>query len=103
MVLVLHSGNLMEQEAVLYNYAIIDPWYIIQRFFNGTIHFEISNNILYFSAINYANTKGTQLWRTDGTVAGTRPVKDVSPDANSFYPIPYYLTDVNGTLFFITE
>ncbi len=84
--------------------AIIDPWYSASSVFStARYHFEISNNILYFSAINYADSKGTQLWRTDGTVSGTRPVKDVSPDANSFYPIPYYLTDVNGTLFFITN
>ncbi len=66
-------------------------------------YFEISNNTLYFSAIDYANSKGTQLWKTDGTVAGTQVVKDVSPNANSFYPFPFYFKDVNGTLFFIGD
>jgi ELWxxDGT repeat protein len=81
----------------------IDPWYSSTVFANDRYKFEISNNILYFSAINYANAKGTELWRTDGTKEGTRTVKDVSPDADSYYPIPYYLTDVNGTLFFILQ
>ena len=81
----------------------IDPWYFSSVFSTARYSFEISNDILYFAAINYANTKGTQLWRTDGTVAGTYSVKDISPDADSYYPIPFYLTDVKGTLFFIPQ
>ena len=81
----------------------IDPWYSTSVFSTERYYFEVSNNILYFSAINYANAKGTQLWRTDGTVVGTYSVKDISPDADSFYPFPFYLTDVNGTLFFILQ
>ncbi len=81
----------------------IDPWYSSSVFSTERYNFEISNNILYFSAINYANAKGTELWKSDGTKEGTQPVKDVSSDADSYYPIPYYLTDVNGTLFFILQ
>lgn len=42
---------------------------------------------------------GSQLWRTDGTAAGTILVSDLTsgfPPAN-----PTYLTNVNGSLFFI--
>ncbi len=81
----------------------IDPWYSSTVFSTDRYQFEVSNNILYFSAINYANTKGTQLWRTDGTVPGTYSVKDISPDADSYYPVPNYFKDVNGTLFFIGD
>lgn len=42
---------------------------------------------------------GTELWRTDGTEAGTLLVKDISPGPGSSEPSQ--LTDVNGTLFFI--
>jgi ELWxxDGT repeat protein len=78
----------------------IDPWYA--RTVSGTerFNFEVSNNILYFSAVDTSNTKGTQLWKTDGTPAGTQVVKDINPNANDFYENPFHLTNVNGTLYF---
>ncbi|HRH47101.1 MAG TPA: T9SS type A sorting domain-containing protein [Panacibacter sp.] len=61
--------------------------------------FCVSNNALYFAAFSY--DYGSELWKTDGTVAGTVLVKDINPgyaDAR-----PYYLTDVNGVLFFTAD
>jgi ELWxxDGT repeat protein len=77
----------------------IDPWWgfdVIQT----KSFFCISNNILYFSAINYSNGKGTELWKTDGTAKGTQVIKDINPFDDSVAVGPYELTDVNGTLFF---
>jgi RNA polymerase sigma factor (sigma-70 family) len=54
------------------------------------------NGTLYFAADDGAH--GRQLWRSDGTEAGTRMLKLIASggkDAN-----PHCLTDVNGTLFF---
>ena len=82
----------------------IDPWYSSSNAFaTEKYYFEVSNGILYFSAINYANSKGTEIWRTDGTKEGTQPVIDISPNATSFFPVPSYFTDVNGVLFFIGD
>ena len=41
---------------------------------------------------------GTELWKTDGTAAGTKMVKNIRPYGKS--SSPEYLTNVNGTLFF---
>ena len=46
--------------------------------------------------------KGTVFWKTDGTIAGTQPVKDINP-TSSAAPGTIYLTDVNGTLFFTAD
>jgi ELWxxDGT repeat protein len=70
----------------------------------GTVpFFGVSNNILYFSAIDYSNAEGTVFWKTDGTIAGTQPVKDINPGSSAPTPGPTFLTDVNGTLFFTAD
>jgi len=55
---------------------------------NGTLFFHAGDDV-----------HGTELWKSDGTQAGTVLVKDVySGPINSF---PSELTNVNGTLFFL--
>ncbi len=64
--------------------------------------FTKSGNLLYFTAydtpVDYGNTGGSEVWRSDGTDAGTFMVKDIVPGPES--SSPRNLTDVNGTLFF---
>ncbi len=54
------------------------------------------NGTVYFAADN--GTQGVELWKTDGTEAGTTLVKDIAPGAEGSFPSK--LTNVNGTLFF---
>ena len=80
----------------------IDPWW------GGDVtetaqFFCTSNNVLYFSAVDYSNDKGTELWKSNGTAAGTRVIKDINPSDNSLTVGPYDLTDVNGTVFFTAD
>lgn len=52
------------------------------------------NNAVYFSA--YRTVDGRELWKTDGTTAGTVLVKDISSgDGN-----PSKMTEYNGSLYF---
>ena len=57
------------------------------------------NGILYFTANNGSN--GWELWRSDGTAAGTVLVKDIVAGSGSSNP--EHLINVNGKLFFTAE
>jgi len=54
---------------------------------NGTLFFRANDGI-----------HGEELWKSDGTAAGTMMVKDLNPGAGS--SSPGSLTNVNGTLYF---
>lgn len=76
---------------------------------NGTLFFTADDGILPDYSANGAPNHGRELWKSDGTEAGTVLVKDISfnePDFANF-PIrgssPAFLTNINGTLFFIAS
>lgn len=54
------------------------------------------NGVLYFSA--FTDDEGYELWKSDGTSAGTVMVKDIASGTNSSGPT--FLTNLNGILFF---
>lgn len=58
------------------------------------------NGVLYFTADD-GNT-GIELWRSDGTAAGTQLVRDIRPGTFSSFDFssPSYLTVMNNTLYF---
>ena len=51
---------------------------------NYTDPFAILNNVMYFSADD--GIHGTELWRSDGTAAGTFMVKDIETGDNASSP-----------------
>jgi ELWxxDGT repeat protein len=53
---------------------------------------------LFFTAND--GTNGVELWRSDGTAAGTQMVMDFIPERGSFSSYLASLTNINGTLFF---
>src|SRR5688572_1688172 len=61
--------------------------------------FVQAGNLLYFSAND--GVTGHELWRTDGTEAGTVLVADLNPGPVSSRP--NNLTNVNGRVFFTTR
>lgn len=57
------------------------------------------NGTLFFAATT--NNSGDELWRSDGTAAGTAMVKDIQPNQGGSEP--QWLTNVSGTLFFVAN
>lgn len=53
-------------------------------------------SIVYF--ISTSLSREIELWRSDGTAAGTVKVKDIYPSSGPSGPL--YLTNVNGVLYF---
>ncbi len=59
------------------------------------------NGVFYLQASE--NQYGTQLWESNGTVAGTTLVQDMSPGAGSSYHYLMALTELNGKLIVAAE
>ena len=59
---------------------------------------EAMGKALFFRA---CDDQGCELWKSDGTAAGTALVRDIWPGSGSSRPSE--LTDVNGTLFFLAN
>src|SRR5438477_1512576 len=53
----------------------------------------------YFTADD--GVHGTELWKTDGSVAGTALVKDINPGRDGSSLV--YLTTLNGTMYFSAD
>ena len=59
----------------------------------------VANNLLFFRASDA--TDGTELWRSDGTAAGTFRLKDIKP--GDLTSNPRSLTAADGKLYFIAD
>ncbi|MFI5134228.1 MAG: hypothetical protein ACHQD9_00115, partial [Chitinophagales bacterium] len=79
---------------------------VLVKSFNGNMNgpyfdqypsFCILNNELLFAAGD--NVHGMELWKTDGTTAGTVMVKDIASD-NFYGSIPSFLTNYNNMVYF---
>ena len=63
------------------------------------------NGTLFYAGYSQSNDRDVELWKSDGTDAGTVLVKDIYPGYNAQYNFfyegaPNNLINVNGTLFF---
>ncbi|KAA6438333.1 DNRLRE domain-containing protein [Dyadobacter flavalbus] len=68
-----------------------------ERFSDSQFTFYSVGSTLYFTVRN-GSINGNELWKTDGTTAGTTLVKDINPGAASSDPV--LMAAVNGQLYF---
>jgi ELWxxDGT repeat protein len=59
------------------------------------------NGTLFFQADN--GTNGRELWKSDGTAAGTVIVKDINSGTNNAFGYLTTFTNINGVLFFLAN
>lgn len=62
------------------------------------LHLTDVNGTLFFATVPSDNSTDIELWKTDGTVAGTGVVKDLVPGSRG--SLPHLLTNVAGMLYF---
>lgn len=62
-------------------------------------NFILFNGEVYFTAGNGTDLNGTELWKTDGTNAGTVMVKDIRPGSNSGNPQNFAVLNPTTLLF----
>jgi ELWxxDGT repeat protein len=72
----------------------VDAEYTIQQ---GQRDLVAHNGAVYFRGIG-ADGGGSELWRSDGTAAGTRRVKDIRPGPEGSFPVP--VISSGGRLYF---
>ncbi|MBM6500536.1 T9SS type A sorting domain-containing protein [Flavobacterium macrobrachii] len=65
---------------------------------SGATNFYKVGNIIYFTAKD--NTNGLELWKTNGTAAGTEMIKDITPGNNSNSWSPNSFIEFNNQLYF---
>ena len=66
---------------------------------HNTANAAVADNTLYFSAVD--SLHGEELWKTDGTEAGTVLAKDINPDTASCQPKFYAV--YNGQVYFTAK
>jgi ELWxxDGT repeat protein len=67
--------------------------------YGGPLSLTTVNGIVFFGVNDMVH--GLELWKSDGTSAGTVLVEDIAIGMDGSYPD--YLTNVNGTLFFVAN
>lgn len=94
-----HSGLPCPAEPVL----VKDVWPGLTTSFSTSGNSLINvNGTLFFRAND--GVHGFELWKSDGTETGTILIKDIGPGNNrARWLIPQFLTNVNGTLFFVMD
>lgn len=70
----------------------------------GAVGVAALDNVAYFYAGQDENALGLELWRSDGTAAGTYRVKDINPGAGgAFSPWSAAPVTYEGALYFATD
>ncbi|MDP5201394.1 ELWxxDGT repeat protein [Flavobacterium sp. DG2-3] len=71
------------------------------RTHNDKQEFTVINDALYFSANDGVN--GFELWKSDGTEAGTFMVKDIYPGGYNYASDPREFVSLNNSIYFIAN
>jgi ELWxxDGT repeat protein len=104
-----HGEELWKSDGTAAGTVMVKDIWTMPTFYGSVPeHLLNVNGTLYFTALccqdgSPTTATGRELWKSNGTAAGTVMVKNINPgsgDMNAFDP---YLTNVNGTLYFVAN
>jgi ELWxxDGT repeat protein len=82
--------------------ASSNPWLVQEINTSGassdpTLRIESGGNVFFIATMDESDRQA--LWKTDGTLAGTIELAPFAP--HGFHPDDPYLTDIDGTVYFL--
>ena len=95
------KGNLMRTDGTAANTVAVSSFSPSSNSNGTSLELAVANNLMFFAQTTSAGTNGIELWKSDGTVAGTSIVKDINvgtADAS-----PQNLVALNNNLYFLAN
>jgi ELWxxDGT repeat protein len=94
-------GRLWKSDGTEAGTVVVKEFWMGPNSIGGPENLTPVDGSLFFTMSDSRNFSGEELWKSDGSEAGTVIVKDLCPGSCS--SSPWDLTNVNGTLFFWSE
>lgn len=95
------KGNLIRTDGTVANTVAVSTFSPSSSSNGTSLELAVVNNLMFFAQNTSAGTNGIELWKSDGTVAGTSIVKDIN--VGTANASPQNLVALNNNLYFLAN